>query len=64
MDVGAHPDAFKSPRDLTVRGESATTPSSLRAFGWFDARPMIANRVVFETAQVVDDFEKRFPPAH
>ena len=64
MDVAAHPDAFKSPRDLTVRGESATTPSSLRAFGWFDARPMIANRVVFETAQVVDDFEKRFPPAH
>lgn len=64
MPVDAHPDAFKSTRDLTVRGEAATTPSSLRAFGWFDARPMIANRVVFETAQVVDDFEKRFPPAH
>ncbi len=61
MPVDAHPDAFKSTRDLTVRGESATTASSLRAFGWFDARPMIANRVVFESALVVDDFEKRFP---
>ncbi len=36
--------------------------SSLRAFGYFDDKPMIANRIVNESAAVVDDLEKRFPP--
>lgn len=61
LDSSTHADAFKSTRDLTVRGKAATTPSSLRAFGWFDKDPMIAKRVVNETAAVVDDLEKRFP---
>jgi len=61
LDVAQQPDAFKSTRDLTVRGEAATTPSSLRAFGYFGAKPMIAKRVVHETAAVLDDLEKRFP---
>lgn len=54
-------DAFKSARDLTLKGEAITTPSSLRAFGYFDAKVMISNRVVNESAAVVDDLEKRFP---
>lgn len=63
LDVAQQPDAFKSTRDLTVRGEAATTPSSLRAFGFLGAKPMIAKRVVHETAAVLDDLEKRFPVA-
>ncbi len=62
LDAATLPDAFKSARDLTRVGESATTPSSLRAFGYFDAKPMISNRIVNESAAVVDDLEKRFPP--
>ena len=61
LDVTAHADAFKSTRDLTVRGKSGTTPSSLRAFGYFGKEPMIATRVVNETAAVLDDLETRFP---
>jgi hypothetical protein len=63
LDVANQPDAFKSTRDLTLRGEAATTASSLRAFGFLAAKPMIAKRVVHETAAVLDDLEKRFPVA-
>ena len=63
LDVSQQPDAFKSTRDLTVRGEAATTASSLRAFGFLGAKPMIAKRVVHETAAILDDLEKRFPLA-
>jgi hypothetical protein len=63
LDVAQQPDAFKSTRDLTLRGEAAITPSSLRAFGFLGAKPMIAKRVVHETAAVLDDLEKRFPIA-
>jgi hypothetical protein len=55
------PDAFTSKHDLRLKGESETTASSLRAFGYFDKKPMISNRVVFESASVLDDFESRFP---
>ncbi|MDB4939446.1 MAG: hypothetical protein JWP87_6418 [Labilithrix sp.] len=61
LDMTSLPDAFTSTHDLTLRGESATTPSSLRAFGYFGKVPMISQRVVNETAAVVDDLEKRFP---
>jgi len=61
LDTASHADAFKSTRDLTLRGKAGSTPSSLRAFGWFAKDPMIANRVVHETAAVLDDLEKRFP---
>ncbi len=61
LDLSTLPDAFKSTRDLTRRGEATTSVSSLRAFGYFDAKAMIANRVVNESAAVVDDLERRFP---
>ncbi|MFO0663959.1 MAG: hypothetical protein U0174_08410 [Polyangiaceae bacterium] len=61
LAIDTMPDAFKSQRDLTRRGEAASTPSSLRAFGYFDKTPMIGSRVVHESAVVVDDLEKRFP---
>ena len=54
-------DAFSSSWDLSLRGGASQKASSLRAFGYFDAEPMIAQRVVNESAEVVDDLEKRFP---
>lgn len=62
LDGAKLPDAFTSSRDLSLRGEARSTVSSLRAFGYFDDKPMIANRIVNESAAVVDDLEKRFPP--
>lgn len=63
FDVSKLPDTFKSTRDLTLRGEAATTPTSLRAFGFLGRKPMIGRRVVNETAAVLDDLEMRFPVA-
>jgi hypothetical protein len=57
----AQPDAYKSKRDLGLRGQATLTPSSLRAFGWFKDQPMISVRVVNESAAVLDDLDKRFP---
>lgn len=54
-------DGYASAHDLTVTGGARQTPSSLRAFGYFERDPMIAARVVHESASVVDDFEARFP---
>lgn len=54
-------DVFTSRFDLSVRGPSATTPSSLRAFGWFGDEPMIVPRTIHESAHVVEDIETRFP---
>ncbi|MBL0195267.1 MAG: hypothetical protein IPQ09_13730 [Myxococcales bacterium] len=61
LDVSKHADAYKSSRDLTRVTESSTEASSLRAFGYFASRPMIANRVIYESAAVVDELEKRYP---
>lgn len=64
LDATAFPDdLFTSSHDLTLRGGAAQNGSSLRAFGWFGNEPMIARRVVNESAEVVDDLELRFPPA-
>lgn len=64
---GLDPAAFGADRysssthDLTMRGQSGTNPSSLRAFGYFASDPMIARRTIHESANVVDDLEKRYP---
>lgn len=55
---------FTSTRDLTLRGGALKQPGSLRAFGWFVKEAMISQRVVNESAAVVDDFEHRFPREH
>lgn len=46
--------------DLTLTTESRRTPSSLRAFGFFEREPMIAQRTVNETSMVLFDIEARF----
>ena len=61
LDPTGAADAFTSTRDLTLRGQAATTPSSLRGFGWFEKKAMIGRRVANETAAVLDDLERRFP---
>jgi hypothetical protein len=54
-------DRFTSPgRDLTMRGGAADNPSSLRAFGYFDRDPMIAQRTINESAAVLEDLAARF----
>lgn len=54
-------DAYHSNHDLTQRGQAATTPSSLRAFGWFKDLPMISQRAINESAAVVDHLEATWP---
>jgi hypothetical protein len=54
---------YTSPYDLAVRGPSATNARSLRAFGYLFAEPMISQRVVNDTAQVLGEIEARFPAA-
>lgn len=61
VDLASIEGAYTSSRDLTLRGDATNSPSSLRAFGWFANRPMIAQRTVNETAAVLDDLEARFP---
>ncbi len=60
-DTSFPADAFQSNRNLTLTGDALLTPSSLRAFGWFDRAAMISQRVVNGSAAVVDDIEERFP---
>jgi hypothetical protein len=54
-------ERFTSSLDLSVRGGASGNPSSLRAFGWFEREPMIAQRTVNESAAVVADLEARYP---
>lgn len=61
LDATTFEDGYTSTRDLTMRGAAATTPSSLRAFGWFEGEAMISQRTINETAHVADDFDTRYP---
>lgn len=54
-------DRFTSRHDLSLRGGSGDVSSSLRAFGWFNADAMIAQRTVNESAAVIDDLDRRYP---
>jgi hypothetical protein len=47
----------------TTGGTSATSERSLRALGYLFGEPMISQRVVNDTAQVLTEIEARFPPA-
>lgn len=45
----------------TSAGISRTNNRSLRALGWLGREPAISQRVVNETANVLDELERRFP---
>ncbi len=61
-ETGFDDDRFTAPYDLSRRGNAADNPSSLRAFGWFHTEPMIAQRTIHESALVLEDLERRYPP--
>lgn len=62
-EAGFDADRFTASFDLSLRGGAATTPSSLRAFGWFGSDPMIAQRTVNESALALEEIERRHPQA-
>jgi hypothetical protein len=62
LDPLTLPGRYTSKYDLsTAGGKSAETPRTLRALGYFGKLPMISQRVVNETAQVLTEIEQRFP---
>ena len=67
QDAGIDPDTienvYTSTHDLSTQfGISATTATSLRAFGWHGRYAAISQRVVNETALALDEIEQRYPP--
>jgi len=53
---------YTSTFNLSIAGgSSATTPTTIRALGYIATQPMISQRVVNETAQVLAEIEQRFP---
>jgi hypothetical protein len=61
IDLGAITGRYTSTHDLSIdAGHSRETDLSLRALGWLGSTPMISQRVVNETAQVVDEVEAQF----
>jgi hypothetical protein len=53
-DVSASPARFTAPGfDLSPFGDDAVRARTLRALGWFGDQPLISQRVVNETANVV-----------
>jgi len=64
VDPTAVTNRFISQRfDLSTTGKSTTNDRSLRAFGYLFSEPMISQRVVNDTAQVLVEIDARFPPA-
>lgn len=67
-DAGVSLEALESPYrnpryDLTPLGSEARRFRTLRALGYLGTAPLVSQRVVNESAQVVDELERRFPPA-
>ena len=56
------PGRYTSKFDLSVAGgQSAATPRTIRALGYFGTQPMISQRVVNDTAQTLTEIEDRYP---
>jgi hypothetical protein len=63
LDPATVPGRYTSTYDLSVAGGMSATSSSVRAFGYLGKVPLISQRVVNETAQVLTEIGKRFPAA-
>jgi hypothetical protein len=62
IGLGTLPSRFKTTQDVQLTaGISATSPSSLHAFGWLGPQVAISQRVANETAMVLDEIQQRFP---
>ena len=57
------PGRYTSPYDLSVAGGMSQTSTSVRALGYLNKTPLISQRVVNETAQVLTEIGKRYPVA-
>ncbi|MEW5742903.1 MAG: hypothetical protein AB1938_28565 [Myxococcota bacterium] len=57
------PSRYTSTFDLTPLGKDSVRPFTLRALGWLRDEPLVAQRTVHETANVLAELEARFPPA-
>jgi len=56
------PEIYTSKFDLGIAGgQSADTPRTLRALGYFGKQAMISQRVVNDTAQTLTEIEQRYP---
>ena len=56
------PGHYNSAFDLGIAGgQSAQTPTTLRALGYLAKQPMISQRVVNDTAQTLTEIEQRYP---
>lgn len=63
VNVAALPERFISSHNLAAGGGVATSDArALRGLGWAAALPVISQRVVNETAQVLAELSLRFPP--
>ncbi len=49
--------------DLTALGDPAVRFRTLRGLGYFGRSPLVAQRTINETANVIGELEARFPPA-
>lgn len=64
VSAGTLTSRFTSTQfDLTPLGEDSARFRTLRALGWIRSSPLVAQRTVNETANVIAEIEARFPPA-
>ncbi|MBX3191912.1 MAG: hypothetical protein KF819_33285 [Labilithrix sp.] len=63
LDPLSVPGRYTSKWDLSIAGgESRDAAQTLRALGYLGTTPMISQRVVNDTAQVLAEIEARYPP--
>lgn len=64
VDVTTLTGRYTSPQfDLTPLGDEALRFRTLRALGYLRGTPLVAQRTVNETANVLGELEARYPPA-
>jgi len=64
IELSGLPDAFHSSHNTRLlEGRATTQPRSLHALSWNDRDIEISQRAVNETANVLDEIERRFPAA-
>ena len=55
-------EVYRAPSfDLTPLGTQSARFRTLRALGYFVDTPLVAQRAVNETANVLDELERRYP---
>lgn len=63
IDLGTLEEVYRAPLfDQTPLGNQSARFRTLRALGYFVDTPLVSQRVVNETANVLDELERRYPP--